>query len=128
MNWIWSTYQILAGLPFIPFIIVFVIAAWRGMERNRAIRLAMDVTNLFLIGIVSALLNSQSGSKFGFYFIVLVMLIGAGLIGNAQTRLRGKINPPKIFRAVWRLSFFAMVLLYVVLISLELVLPSGNGS
>lgn len=129
MSRIWSvlaeTYMVLAGLPFIPFLMTYIIGIWRGMERKKAFHLAMDVTTVFLIGIVSALLSSRSGSSFGFFFIVLVMLIGAGLIGNAQTRVRGKINPPKIVRAVWRLSFFAMVLLYVLLMTLELIVPSA---
>jgi hypothetical protein len=124
MSWIWSTYQILAGLPFIPFFIVYIIGVLRGMEKKKAFRLAMDITTVFLIGIVATLLSKRSGSSFGFYFIMLVMLIGAGLIGNAQTRIRGKINLQKIFRAVWRLSFFAMAVLYILLVSLELILPS----
>ncbi|MOA18947.1 hypothetical protein D3C78_1392940 [compost metagenome] len=42
------------------------------------------------------------------------MLLGAGLLGNAQFRKRGAIDGKKIFRTVWRLSFFAMSALYIV--------------
>jgi hypothetical protein len=132
MSWIWNAlteaYMVLAGLPFIPFMIVYLVGVMRGMEKKKAIRLAMDITTVFLLGIVAALLSKLSGSSFGFYFIVLVMLIGAGLIGNAQNRIRGKINPSKIFRAIWRLSFFAMALLYILLMSLQLILPSSSHS
>lgn len=118
-------YMVLAGLPFIPFIAVYLMGTIRGMEKRKAVQLAMDITNVFLIGIVAALISTRSGSSFGFYLILLVMLIGAGLIGGAQNRKRGKIDPVKIFRAVWRLSFFALAVLYILLMSLELVFPSA---
>jgi hypothetical protein len=128
MSWIWhalvSAYAVLAIVPVIPFLAVFVIMAIRGANRKKAIRLAMDITTVFLIGIVASLLKTRTGSNLGIYFIVLLMLIGAGLIGNVQNRIRGKINAPKIFRAVWRLSFFAMGVMYILLMSLELIAPS----
>ncbi len=117
-------YMALAGLPFIPFIAVYVMFKLRGMEKRKAVQWAMDITNVFLVGIVAALLSTRSGSSFGIYLILLVMLVGAGLIGGAQNRKRGKIDPVKIFRAVWRLSFFPLAILYVLLMSLELMLPS----
>ncbi|WP_276355940.1 DUF3397 domain-containing protein [Cohnella caldifontis] len=121
-----ETYMVLAGLPFIPFLAVYLIGKLRGLERKKAIRLAMDVTTAFLVGIVAALLSKLSGSGFGFYLILLLMLIGAGLIGNAQNRVRGKIDPSRIVKAIWRLSFFAMAVLYVLLMAIQLILPSSN--
>jgi hypothetical protein len=118
-------YKFLAVLPFIPFALVYWIAVRRGREKQAAVRLAMDITNLFLVGIVASRLNDRMDSGFGLYLILLFMLICAGLIGGAQNRKRGKIDPFKIFRAVWRLSFFALAVLYVLLMSLELVLPSA---
>lgn len=130
MNAVWEAltkaYMVLAALPFIPFFAVYLICKARGMEKKKAVQAAMDITTFFLIGIVAALLSRLSGSSFGFYFIMLLMLIGAGLIGNAQTRVKGKINPPRIIKAVWRLSFFAMAILYVLLMSIHLLLPSSN--
>lgn len=120
-----QVYKFLAVVPFIPFALVFFIAVMRGREKQAAVRLAMDITNLFLIGIVASRLSDRMGSGFGLYLIVLFMLIGAGLIGGAQNRKRGKIEPVKIIRAVWRLSFFALAVLYVLLMSLELVFPSA---
>lgn len=125
MSAIWTAltnvYKVLAALPFIPFLAVYFLGAVRGMERQRAFRMAADVTTFFLIGIVAALLSQLSGSGIGFYLIMLLLLIAAGLIGNAQNRVRGKIDPPKIVRAVWRLSFFALSVLYVVLMFIRLV-------
>lgn len=118
-------YKFMAVLPFIPFAAVYLIGLRRGMEKKTAVQLAMDITNLFLIGIVVSRLNDRMGSGFGLYLILLFMLILAGLIGGAQNRKRGKIEPVRIVRAVWRLSFFALAFLYILLMSLELVLPSA---
>jgi len=115
-----DTFKVLAGLPFIPFLAAYWIGKLRGLDRKRAIRLAMDVTTVFLIGIVAALLSTLSGTSFGFYLILILMLVGAGLIGNAQNRARGSIDPGRILKAVWRVSFFAMAILYVLLMPIWL--------
>jgi hypothetical protein len=74
----------------------------------------MDITTAFLIGCVAVLFDRLFSSHFGLYGILLFMLLGGGLLGNAQFRKRGNIDAKKIFRAVWRLSFFTMSILYVV--------------
>lgn len=128
MGTVWKplvdVYAALAAFPVIPFIFVYFVERYRTGDKKRAFRLAMDVTTAFLLGCVGFMLNRRIGSSLGLYFILLLMLIGAGLIGNAQTRLRGKIDVSKIFRAIWRLSFFAMAVLYVLLMSLELIVPT----
>lgn len=53
------------------------------------------------------------------------MLIGGGLIGNAQNRARGKVDPRKLLRAVWRLSFFGLSVLYIILMLLAIVFPNA---
>jgi hypothetical protein len=82
-------------------------------------QLAMDVTGAFLIGCVAMLINRLLHTEFGLFF---VMLVCGGLIGNAQNRLRGKVDTKKLVRAVWRLSFFGLALLYVLLMPLSLIL------
>lgn len=74
----------------------------------------MDVTTGLLIGCVAVLFDKLFNSQFGLYGILLFMLLGGGLLGNAQFRKRGKIDGKKIFRTIWRLSFFTMSLLYLV--------------
>ncbi|XID95337.1 DUF3397 domain-containing protein [Paenibacillaceae bacterium WGS1546] len=127
MSSIWNAlvqaYAFLATVPIIPFLIVYFSFALRGGDRRNAIRLAMDVTTAFLFGCVAMLLNTRFGTTFGPFFLLLVMLIGGGLIGNAQNRARGKIDVRKLARAVWRLSFFGLAVLYVVFMLLAIVFP-----
>ncbi|MBP1973758.1 DUF3397 domain-containing protein [Cohnella thailandensis] len=118
MSVIWDAlvyaYASVAVIPVIPFLIVFYLARWRGQERNRAIKLSMDITTVFLIGCVSMLLN-RLGTSFGPYILLLFMLVVGGLLGGVQNRVRGKVDARKLVRAVWRLTFFLTTLLYVLL-------------
>ena len=117
-----------AIVPIIPFLIVFFVMRARGGDRKKAIRTAMDVTTAFLISTVAVLINNRFGGSFGLYLILLIMLILAGLIGNAQNRARGKVDASKLFRAVWRLSFFGMTVLYVLLMFVEVIVIFGKAA
>ena len=107
-------YAFLAVIPIIPFAIILFGYGAFIQDRKKAFRLAMDITTALLIGCVAVLFDSLFSSKFGIYGILLFMLLGGGLLGNAQFRKRGAIDAKKIFRTVWRLSFFTMSLLYIV--------------
>ncbi|MFF2482871.1 DUF3397 domain-containing protein [Paenibacillus sp. NPDC058071] len=124
MGFIWdgirNVYAIMAVIPVIPFILIyFGYGAYSG-DRKKALRLAMDVTTALLIGCVAVLFDSLFDSGFGIYGILLVMLIGGGLIGNAQFRKRGNVDVKRVFRAIWRLGFFTMSMLYVLLMFFSL--------
>ena len=120
MGAIWSffvhTYATLAIIPIIPFVIIYFGYGAYKRDRKKGFRLAMDVTTFLLIGIDAALFDLLFDSKFGIYGILLVMLIGGGLLGNAQYRKRGTVDAKKIFRTIWRLGFFVLGLFYVLLV------------
>lgn len=129
MGAIWGSlvqaYAFLAVVPIIPFLLIYwIVKAWRG-DRNRAMRTAMDITTAFLIGCVAMLLNYRFSTDFGLYFILLLLLIGGGLIGNAQNRIRGKVDTARLLRGIWRLTFFLMGMMYILLMFLELIVPTG---
>jgi len=118
-NALTTAYAVLAVVPIVPFMVIYTIVYVRSRDRKRAIKLSMDVTTFFLVGCVATLLNGL-GTSFGPYMILLFMLLVAGLIGNAQNRARGKIDAARLIRAVWRLSFFFMSVLYILLGTIEL--------
>ncbi|MFX3633132.1 MAG: DUF3397 domain-containing protein [Candidatus Pristimantibacillus sp.] len=124
MAWLWEslryTYAGLAVLPIIPFFLIFYGYKAYTRDRKKAIRLAMDVTTALLIGCVAYLMNNLFNSSFGLYGIVLIMLIGGGLLGNAQFRKRGSVDVKRIFRAIWRMGFFAMAILYIPLMCIAI--------
>lgn len=104
---------IMSVVPVIPFILVYVTVTLRKKDRKQAMRLAMDVTTLFLLISVSALFNNFFQAKFGFYLILLLLLITAGLIGSAQNRWKGQVDGKRLVRAVWRLAFVTMSISYI---------------
>lgn len=115
IEYIKHIYAAFAIIPVLAFAAILYGYGAYSKDRKKALRLAMDVTTVFLIGVVAALFNYFIGNKFGIYGILLVMLLGGGLIGNAQFRKRGSVDVKRIFKMIWRLSFFVMSLLYIVL-------------
>lgn len=75
----------------------------------------MDVTTLFLLGSVSLMWNKLFHTQFGFWLIILILLIAFGIIGGYQNHLKGKTNLIKVGRLVWRLSFVGLSALYILL-------------
>ncbi|RXZ77122.1 DUF3397 domain-containing protein [Paenibacillaceae bacterium] len=119
MQWFWDSakyfYASLALIPVVPFILVYLGSSAVTGNRKKAIRNAMDVTTALLIGCVAVLFNLIFGSSFGFYGILLIMLIGGGLLGNLQYRSKGVLDIKRVTRAVWRVGFFAMGFFYILL-------------
>ncbi|MEF2964687.1 DUF3397 domain-containing protein [Paenibacillus sp. M1] len=115
MGFLLTSVSILSILPVIPFAVVYFIAFYTKKDKKSALKLAMDITTLFLILSVSALFNNVFHSKFGFYLILLVLLIAIGLIGGAQNRLKGKVDVRRLLRAVWRLTFAGTGIAYILL-------------
>ncbi|GGD71132.1 DUF3397 domain-containing protein [Paenibacillus nasutitermitis] len=110
-----NVYAALAMIPVVPFILIYFGYASISGDRKRALRLAMDATTALLIGCVAVLFNRIFHSNFGLYGILLVFLLGGGLLGNVQYRAKGILDFKRVGRAVWRLGFFLMAILYVLL-------------
>lgn len=125
MTWFWDilryTLTTLATFPIIPFLITFFAYGIVQPERKKAIRLAMDVTTAFLVMNISALFNHVFNSSFGLFLILIVMLISAGLLGNAQYRKNGQLLWKKVLRIIWRLTFFVSVLLHLIFMLIVLI-------
>jgi hypothetical protein len=106
-------YAFSASVPFLWFFVLWIgTYIWRR-DGKKATKLAMDVTTLLLIGSVSFLFHDLLGSSFGFFLILLFFLIGYGLLGNFQYRVRGKIDNRRIFRLLWRFGFLTLSVVYL---------------
>lgn len=116
MSLIQGTIITFSILPFFPFLIVFAVSRYiLKMEKKKSLLSSMDITTFFLIFSVAALFNVIFTSRFGFYLILLLLLLALGLIGGAQNRIKGKVDSKRLCRAVWRLTFMAMTLAYILL-------------
>lgn len=110
----------LSVIPIVPFLIVFSLEkGLKKIKENFYARYGRD--HIFLLLSVSALFNNIFNSGFGFYLILIIVLISAGLIGGAQNRMKGKVDGKRLFRAVWRLSFFFMSVGYLLFMFVGLI-------
>ncbi|MWC27454.1 DUF3397 domain-containing protein [Paenibacillus sp. MMS18-CY102] len=115
--WLWESvrliYAFLAVIPVVPFAIIYWAYGAYSNNRKKAFGIAMDVTTVLLIGCVAVLYDYIFVSDFGLYLILLVLLLLGGFIGNMQFRKRGAVDTKKVVRAVWRIGFLFMSVLYV---------------
>ncbi|OBZ19118.1 hypothetical protein A8L34_06195 [Bacillus sp. FJAT-27264] len=121
MEFLQNSFVTLSVIPVVPFLLVYFIGTGMKKDRRKTFFLAMDVSTIFLLLSVSALFNNIFSSKAGFYLILLIVLISAGLIGGAQNRMKGKVDGKRILRAVWRLSFIVMSTFYVLFMFVGLI-------
>jgi hypothetical protein len=112
-------YAMFAVLPFLTFAFIWFLVYFFLKEKKMTTRLTMDITTIFLIGTVSAMWNKLFHTSFGFWLIALVILVAYGLIGGFQTKEKGQTDLLKVTRVVWRLSFFGLSVLYLILFLLN---------
>ncbi|CAM3432827.1 DUF3397 domain-containing protein [Marinicrinis lubricantis] len=114
MEFIVNIVVFLAMFPFIPFICAWYIAKRLWNNQKKAVSLAMDVTTAFLAISVSGLYDTLIGTEIqGIYILLLFMVLAIGLVGGAQSRLKGKVNLQRIIRAVWRIGFLLLSVFYI---------------
>lgn len=117
LGFLGDLYAYLAALPFGVFALVWIAYYMRTQDRKLASTRAIDITMVFLVGAVAALLDQViSLSIGGIWLILLIFLISIGLIGNAQQRLKGKVDAAKAIRVVWRVGFLILSVLYILLL------------
>lgn len=115
LNWLYQLYILLALVPFVAFFITWFIVFGVSRDKRRATHLSMDMTTLFLIGSVAYMGRSIFGSGMLLWTVLLLFLVAAGLLGNMQNRLRGRIDLIKIARTLSRLGFLVLTACYVLL-------------
>ncbi|BFH67740.1 MAG: DUF3397 domain-containing protein [Paenibacillus dendritiformis] len=117
----YTIFVFLSALPFFPFIIVWIAGSCWVRPKKKAFMLAMDVTTFFLIASVGGLYNTVTGSSAGFYWICLMLLLATGLLGGLQHRKYGKIHVQRLARTIWRLAFFILSILYILLLLIGII-------
>lgn len=115
-------YAAFAVMPIFTFALVWGIAYLWRKEKKLAVKHAMDITTVFLFGVVATLYNSIFNSNFGFYLLLLIFLLGFGLFGNLQHRTKGTVDVKRIARATWRLGFLGLSAAYLLLMTVHIAL------
>jgi uncharacterized membrane protein YGL010W len=108
-----NVFAMFAGLPFVSFFVILVLLSF-FLPKKKAVLTAIDITNVLLIISVSAMYYISFDSKMGIWWIVLFYLVVAGLIGGLQARMRGSVDFRRLLKAVWRLGFFVLSIVYLI--------------
>lgn len=116
LDWLNKLYMTLALVPFVAFFITWFIAYGLSRDKRKSTHLSMDITTLFLVGSVAYMSRSIFGSGMLLWTIVLLFLVAAGLLGNLQTRMKGRVDLLKIARTLSRFGFVLLTAFYVLLL------------
>ncbi|ALS21355.1 DUF3397 domain-containing protein [Paenibacillus naphthalenovorans] len=117
LEWLHQLYKVIAFVPFVAFLITWLIVYYGcGRNKRKATYVSMDITTLFLIGSVAYMSRNLFGSGMLLWTIILFFLIAAGLLGNLQNRIKGRIDLVKIVRTLGRLGFLLLGACYVLLL------------
>jgi hypothetical protein len=115
MNLFTQLYALLTLVPFLAFIVVWAIAYYITKNKRSSTRIAVEATALVLISSVSSMIEHLFGTGFGFWFIILMLLITAGFLGNKMNRKKGTVLMLPIARTVLRLGFLVLSACYFLL-------------
>jgi uncharacterized membrane protein YoaK (UPF0700 family) len=115
-EWLQQVYTVLAMVPFVAFLLTWFLVHWLTQDKKKATHASMDITSLFLLGSVAVMSQRLFESSMLFWTIVLLFLVAAGMLGNIQNRVRGRIHMMKIARTLGRLGFILLSACYVVLL------------
>lgn len=102
-------------IPFAAFVAVyFLFSLWKKKSKKESLNWAANVTTFFLITAVFFMhgLIKTEESISAFWWILAFFLCTGGLIGWLQHKVKGKVDPPKMVRAVWRLAFVFFTVAY----------------
>lgn len=121
-GFLWDLYAYLAGLPFLVFAGVWIaVYGWKRDKRQATLR-SVDITMFFLFGAAAGLLDQLFGFSYGsVWLLILLFLLAFGLIGNAQQRIKGKLDLLKAWKLVWRVGFLVFSAVYVLLMLIGII-------
>ncbi len=111
-----SIWGVFTTVPFLAFLVVYVLLAVGTKDKRRAVRWSVNVTNVFLIHAVTLAYGEIWPDGISVWlWVFLLFAVIAGLLMWLQKQKRGRIYPGKIGFSTWRISFLLFSIAYVVL-------------
>lgn len=116
---VWSNFwAIITALPMIGFILVYAIVFIWKKNHRLALQWSVSITNLLLIKAVAAAYGVIWPEAWSAWFWIVLIFVGiAALLGWMQIKFRGKISLSKIGFSTWRITFVLFGLAYLMLFS-----------
>ncbi|MRG85503.1 DUF3397 family protein [Salinibacillus xinjiangensis] len=103
---------VFSTVPLIAFICIYVLTRYVSKDYKKAVRLAADVTTIFLIISVSVGLEvTLSFSVWWMIFLLLILFMALFII--LQWKFQEEVVFRQAFKRFWRFSFLLFTLLYI---------------
>lgn len=111
-----SIWGIFAAVPFLAFLVVYVLIILVTKDKRMAMQWAVTITNVFLIQFVTLAYHQiwPNGLTVWLWIAFLYVTL-AGLVAWLQKKKRGQIRLAKIIFSIWRISFLFFSLAYILL-------------
>ena len=116
MNLLSSIWGVFTTVPFLAFLVVYVLFRLRSKNKRKAVRWAVNISNVFLIHAVTLAYDQvwPDSITVWLWIVLLFALIGS-LFMWLQKRKHGRIFLGKVSFSTWRISFLLFSLAYIVL-------------
>jgi hypothetical protein len=113
-------YKALAYIPHLTFIVMLFIIYFINNDKKKSTQWAIDITTVLLLGTVAMQMQKLFNSWFGFWFMLLIILLVTGFIGRQQNNIRGFVHFPRILKILSRIGFVVLSFFYVILLLISL--------
>jgi Protein of unknown function (DUF3397) len=105
------------AFPFVATVIFGVIAYWTSAPPKRSVILIVDGSGVFFwVSILALFKVRDPGSEPLIWLLGIFIPLAAGLF-FLQYKIRGKIDPFRVFRSIWRVGFLVSIIMYFWLIT-----------
>lgn len=122
-----NVFAAFATLPFITFFVIYFVAYIRTKSKKESVRWAVHITMLLLLFTVSQMFKAITGSAAGFWWMIIVLVIIAGLVLFLQWKIRQQIQLGRVVRSVWYAGFLLFSLAYFILIPVGIIFYYGKS-
>lgn len=109
-------YKWLAAMPYLSFAVVWLLAFLLLGHLKKASFAAMDVTFFVLVGSVFFRAREVFGSSWPGWLLIFLLLLAGGIVGRRQEAAGGGLRPLRIVMILSRTGFFALGIIYIVLL------------
>ncbi|MEH6905078.1 MULTISPECIES: DUF3397 domain-containing protein [Neobacillus] len=114
MAFLSSIISIFFALPFLGFLLVFIITKLVTNNNRKSVHKALDYTTILFVISVHFLIETIWGKSL-FWLIILIMILIAMIFVFVHWKVKEEIVLRKVLKGFWRFNFILFLLAYITL-------------
>ena len=114
MAFLSSIISIFFALPFLGFLLVFIITKLVTNNNRKSVHKALDYTTILFVISVHFLIETIWGKSL-FWLIILIMILIAMIFVFVNWKVKEEIVLRKVLKGFWRFNFILFLLAYITL-------------